>query len=199
MYVMCRATTALRFSTFDEQPLVRRVIRPHRSVNPTYDAPQMRLDTDVFDLWVFCRASPEPRYLLLHTSQEKAEKWFGGGRFWQIPSGFAEPDQAPPEYLLRHLVGLDLTPLTLWAVEHVYTIYNRRYNALQVIPVFAAEIAAPTVVTLDWEHSEYRWATASECSELLTFRGLRDGLRWLREYITEASPAPEFLLDRPAS
>jgi hypothetical protein len=60
--------------------------------------------------------------------------------------------------------------------------------------VFAAEIAAPVVVSLDWEHSEYRWTTASECAELLTFRGLRDGLQWLREYISEVSPAPEFRL-----
>jgi dATP pyrophosphohydrolase len=154
----------------------------------------MRLDSNVFDLWVFCRASPEPRYLLLHTSQEKADRWFGGGRFWQIPSGFAAQDEAPHEFLVRHLVGLDLTPLTIWAVEHVYTIYNRRYNALQVIPVFAAEIAAQVAVSLDWEHSEYRWATASECAELLTFRGLHDGLKWLREYISETSPAPEFRL-----
>jgi hypothetical protein len=154
----------------------------------------MRLDTNVFDLWVFCRASPEPKCLLLQTSQEKADKWFGGGRFWQIPSGFAEQDEAPTEFLSRLLDGLELTPSTLWAVEHVYTIYNRRYNALQVIPVFAAEIADPVAVSLDWEHSDYRWATASECAELLTFRGLHDGLRWLREYISETSAAPEFRL-----
>ena len=29
----------------------------------------------------------------LRTSQEKADRWFGGGRFWQIPGAFLEKDE----------------------------------------------------------------------------------------------------------
>ncbi len=36
---------------------------------------------NVFDLWGFHRDQGVPRHLMLHTSQAKADKWFGGGRF----------------------------------------------------------------------------------------------------------------------
>jgi hypothetical protein len=45
----------------------------------------MDLRTDAIDLWVFSKDADTSRYLLLQTSQEKADRWFGGGRFWQIP------------------------------------------------------------------------------------------------------------------
>lgn len=42
--------------------------------------------TDFFDLWVYKRTDDDAQYLLLHASQEKADRFFGGGRFWQIPT-----------------------------------------------------------------------------------------------------------------
>jgi hypothetical protein len=42
----------------------------------------VKLRTDIFDLWVFRRDPDAVRYLLFHTSQEKADTWFNGGRFW---------------------------------------------------------------------------------------------------------------------
>ena len=44
----------------------------------------------VFDVWVYRRDADAVRYLLMHTSQEKADRWFNGGRFWQIPSDCVE-------------------------------------------------------------------------------------------------------------
>jgi hypothetical protein len=50
----------------------------------------MELLTNAFDLWVFTRSGTESAYLLLRTSQQKADRFFGGGRFWQIPGAFLE-------------------------------------------------------------------------------------------------------------
>jgi hypothetical protein len=46
----------------------------------------MKLDTGVIDVWVFRRTPEGVEYLPLHTSQLKVERFFNGGRFWQIPS-----------------------------------------------------------------------------------------------------------------
>ena len=155
----------------------------------------MKLRTNAFDLWVFRRDPDEPRYLILRTSQEKADKWFSGGRFWQIPGGFLEENEDVVEAMRRILAGISLSPKSLWVIEHTYTYYNRRRGDLEITPVFAAEVAAGQEVPLTWEHSEYRWATASECSELLGFRGLIEGLEWTRRYVTEqANPSPVFQL-----
>jgi len=153
----------------------------------------MELRTDALDLWVFCRSSGATRYLLLHTSQEKADRWFGGGRFWQIPGAFLSEREPVVSAANRGLAELNLSATAIWAVEHVYPIYNRRSESLMLIPVFAAEISHPNGVQLGWEHSEFRWCTADECKQYLSFRGLVEGLEWARAYVTEnAAPRPEF-------
>jgi hypothetical protein len=155
----------------------------------------MTLRTDAIDVWAFSRDSDGVRYLLLHTSQEKADRFFNGGRFWQIPAALRQEQESVVDASRRCLAELGLVAKSLWAVEHVYPIYNRRYDSMMLIAVFAAEVEQTQNITLDWEHSEARWCTAEECSQLLSFRGLQEGLQWLRTYITEVpAPRSEFQL-----
>lgn len=155
----------------------------------------MKLRTNVFDLWVFRHDPDEPRYLILHTSQQKADKWFGGGRFWQIPGGFLEDNEDIVDAMRRVLAQIEIEPKSLWVIEHTYTYYNRRRQNIEIIPVFAAEIEDVDEIPISWEHSEYQWATASECNKLLVFRGLIEGLKWTRKYVTERrNPSPIFRL-----
>jgi len=69
----------------------------------------MKLLTNVFDLWVFTRRGKEPTYLLLRTSEEKANRFFGGGRFWQIPGDFLQEENELPAVLRRPVAELGLT------------------------------------------------------------------------------------------
>jgi hypothetical protein len=62
---------------------------------------------------------------LLHTSQEKADRWFGGGRFWQTPGAFLEKVETVVAAAGRCLGELGFSVSALWVVEHVYPIYNR--------------------------------------------------------------------------
>lgn len=147
------------------------------------------------DIWIFHKNGDEPRYLLLRTSQEKADKWFGGGRFWQIPGEYAQENENPVEVIQKCLGNLELTPKSIWAVEHCYTIFNRRFTNIRIIPVFAVQVEweESNKIPLTWEHSEYKWMTASECKTVLNFRGLIEGLHWTRQYISEnPAPLPEF-------
>jgi hypothetical protein len=140
--------------------------------------------TDAFDIWVYRRIAGKVEYLLLHTSVDKAEKWFNGGRFWQIPTEFAEEEKLVVA-AQKCLGAFGLKARSIWAAEHVYTIYNSRYEQLQTIVVLAAECDESSVPALSWEHSEFRWCGAKECVELLSFRGLHEGLESVRSYVTE--------------
>jgi hypothetical protein len=156
----------------------------------------MEVLANVAEIWVFSRTKDGPRYLLLEASQEKADAFFGGNRFWQVP-GTAMHDGEPTLDMLRRGVseyGLEAT--SLWAVEHVSTIYNRRFDALQVIPAFAAEVVGlPGPELGPWEYGAFEWADAARVEVLLTFRALRDAFAHLRGYITEVeSPRGEFRL-----
>jgi hypothetical protein len=155
----------------------------------------MELDVNVFDVWTFRRRGAVIEYLLLHASQQKADRWFNGGRFWQIPCDRLGAAERVPDAVRRLLRGFGIEPSAIWAAEHTYTIYNRRFEQLQLISVFAAE-ATPGDIKLDpAEHAEYRWCPFDEAQRLIGFRGLKEGLASVREFVTErATPMRELQL-----
>jgi hypothetical protein len=157
----------------------------------------MQLNPAVYDIWVFRRAPAGIEFLLLHTSQEKADRYFGGGRFWQIPSGVFEDAAPVADVFDRHLADFGIEARAVWAAEYTYTIYNRRFHEIQIISVFAVEADANDApLTLDpAEHSEYKWVSYQAALERVHYRGLKDGLRSVHEYITAPrTPAPELRL-----
>jgi hypothetical protein len=155
----------------------------------------MRLAPNVFDVWAFQRQGGETRFLLLYTSEDKARRHFGGGRFWQIPSGFVEDGEPVTGAITRTLNRYGLTPQTIWAGEHAYIIYNRRFAEMQIIGVYAAEVTDAPVRLDPGEHSEHAWLPYATCLDRVHYRGLKDGLRSVQEYIAgPPSPAIELRL-----
>jgi hypothetical protein len=157
----------------------------------------MQLNPLVFDLWVFRRTDAGVEFLLLHTSQQKADRHFSGGRFWQIPSGFFASEESVPAAADRELAPYGLTAREVWAAEHVYTIYNRRFHEIQIISVYAVAVDSDsTAVHLDAAaHSAYEWVSYETALGRVHYRGLKDGIRSVNEYVTGvAHPAPELRL-----
>jgi 8-oxo-dGTP pyrophosphatase MutT (NUDIX family) len=155
----------------------------------------MELFANVFDVWVFRKTRAGVEYLLLHTSQHKADRYFNGGRFWQIPSNSIHAGETVVAAIARRLGELGLTATSIWAAEHAYTIYNRRFDCMQLIGVYAAEVTAERVQLDPAENSEYRWCAFDEALALVHYRGLKDGLRSTLEYVTgPATPARELKL-----
>ena len=155
----------------------------------------MHLDANVFDVWAFQRRSDRVVFLLLHTSVEKAARYFNGGRFWQIPSGFLRDEEPITDGISRELGMYGLTPTSIWAGEHAYVIYNRRFATMQAIGVYAAEVGDAPVRLEPSEHSEYGWFSFEECLDRVHYRGLKEGLRSVHEYVTGTDrPARELCL-----
>lgn len=157
----------------------------------------MQFNPSVFDIWVFRRASGGAEFLVLHTSQAKADRHFNGGRFWQIPCGVFGSDETVLAAIDRELAKYSLQAQGVWAAEHTYTIYNRRFNEIEVISVFAAEVGtSAAAVTLDPnEHAAYEWLPYERALERVHYRGLKDGLRSTHEYVGGvAQPARELQL-----
>lgn len=155
----------------------------------------MQLDANVFDTWAFRRTAEGIRFLLLHTSVEKAERYFNGGRFWQIPSDQVKDGEHITDAIARNLRAFGLKAQNIWAAEHAYTIYNRRFNTMQLIGVYAAEVPESVVRLNAAEHAEYQWLPFEECLRRVHYRGLKDGLRSVNEYVTGvAAPARELCL-----
>jgi hypothetical protein len=86
----------------------------------------------VLDIWVFHRENAVNKYLLMRTSEEKADRWFGGARFWQIPCAFTDANLTATESITKAVKELALELRSVWACERVYTIYNRRFDGIQI-------------------------------------------------------------------
>ncbi len=158
----------------------------------------MQILANVVELWVFSQAEASPRYLVIEASQEKADAFFGGHRFWQIPgTSVAENDEATVAALRRGLAEFGLTASALWAVEYVSTIFNRRFDAMQIVPTFAAEVLGLPEPNLDaFEYGAFEWADAQRVENLLPFRTHQESFIQLRRYITECSePLGVFRMD----
>jgi 8-oxo-dGTP pyrophosphatase MutT (NUDIX family) len=155
----------------------------------------MELSANVFDAWVYRRTAAEIEYLLLYTSEKKADRYFNAGRFWQIPSDAIHAGETLVSAIARRLSEFGLVASSIWAAEHTYAIYNRRFDCMQLIGVYAAEVNADGVRLDPDEHSEYRWCSFDQALALVHYRGLKDGLRSTLEYITGTpSPARELRL-----
>jgi hypothetical protein len=148
----------------------------------------MELVANIFDLWVFRRRPRGVEFLLLRTSPEKAARHFNGGRFWQIPSDRVDADETMVGALRRSLGQFGLFPRAIWAAEHAYLIYNRRFEQTMAIAVFAAEVDEGEVFLDAQEHSEYAWCGFDDALARVHYRGLKDGLRSVHEYVTGAAP-----------
>ena len=155
----------------------------------------MDLNPRVFDVWAFRRSLSGVEYLLFQTSERKAERYFNGGRFWQIPSGVFRDGETVPAALDRVFSGYALQARSIWAAEHAYTIYNRRFHEIQIISVYAAELSGEDPQLNPEEHSTFDWLPYDAALAAVHFRGLKDGLRSVREYVTgPTAPAPELCL-----
>lgn len=155
----------------------------------------MHLSPNVFDVWAFRRTADGVVFLLLHTSVEKAARHFNGGRFWQIPSDVVNEGESVVDAVGRVLHRHGLRPKSIWAGEHAYLIYNRRFAEMQAIAVYAAEVQDGDVRIEPAEHAEYAWLPFDVCLERVHYRGLKDGLRSVHEYVTGVNePAKELCL-----
>jgi hypothetical protein len=129
----------------------------------------LRFNPDVYDLWVFRRSERGVEFLVLLISQLKADRYFNGGRFWQIPSGVFQDEGPATAAVDRTLAPYGLTARAVWAAEHTYTIYNQRFHELEVISVFAAEVAGDggrcdeSILRQDRPCSRLRWRVAKTC------------------------------------
>ena len=155
----------------------------------------MRLNPAVFDVWAFRRMPTGVEYLVLQSSKLKAERYFNGGQFWQIPSGVFKEGESVPDALERALLTHGLAAQTIWAAEHTYTIYNRRFDEIQIISVYAVEVDGGDPQLDPVEHSTFQWLPFDAALNAVHYRGLKEGLRSVREYVTAPPrPAPELCL-----
>jgi dATP pyrophosphohydrolase len=140
----------------------------------------------VVEVVVFSRTGDAARVLVLRRAPH--EPRYPG--IWQIITGTLEGEETAVEGALRE-VGEEtgLKPLRMWTVPYVNSFFERKRNAVHLIPWFAVEVDPAAKVRLSDEHVEFQWASFDLAASLMAWPGQRHGIGIVREEIVGGGPA----------
>ena len=149
-----------------------------------------QIECRMVEVCVFKFRQDKPLYLLLHRSKD--EKVYPG--IWQLISGSIERGEKAYEAALRELQEeTGFRPLRFWLVPFVNTFYVPELDAVNVSPMFAAQVDEMSNPMLSLEHEEFAWIPAGEALAMLVWPGQRSGLQIVHEYITQGEKAARLL------
>ena len=110
---------------------------------------------------------------------------------WTYVAGKIEPGETAVQAAIRETAEeTGLTIKTLSSADLCEQFYETDNDSLWIAPVFVGFVAEESEVTLNDEHSEYRWCTVEECMELLTFPGTRRIVETIHQDFLVESPCP---------
>jgi len=94
--------------------------------------------------------------------------------FWCHVAGKVEEGELAWEAFLRELLEeTGLAPDSLHSGEFLEQFYEPRQNLIEIIPVFVARVAPDAEVSLNEEHSAFRWCALEEAKALVPFPNQR--------------------------
>jgi uncharacterized protein len=131
----------------------------------TVELPQVK-ETHV----VSCLVQDADRYLILRRSERVGT--FQG--YWAAVSGYVEQGETPDQTAVKEL--REETSLQLSIVKAGATLRVRSGDTIWVIHPFLFQAVGPTV-SIDWEHTEYRWLRTEEMKGFQTVPGLEQVIR----------------------
>lgn len=94
--------------------------------------------------------------------------------YWCHIAGKIEPEEAGWQAIVREcLEETHIKVSELYNGEYQEQFYEPAKNQLVIIPCFAIYCPENQAVTLNWEHTEYRWCTLDEAKALVPFPNQR--------------------------
>jgi dihydroneopterin triphosphate diphosphatase len=142
------------------------------------------------EVCIFRWSGGETQYLLLQRADDK-ELYPG---IWQIVTGSVKENERAERAALRELeeeTGLKLK--RFWTVPILDSYFDIQNDAVQMVPIFAAEIDAMLNVHLSHEHQRFEWLAYDEARERIAWPGQRKAIKIVHDYIAGGKEAARML------
>lgn len=134
----------------------------------------------IVEVCVFRFENDRPRYLMLKRSP--GERIYPN--LWQFVTGSIVDGEKAHDAALRELrEETDLVPDRFWVVPHAAMFYDPDYDAINISPLFAAQVQKGNEPKLSAEHCAYEWLSFDEARRRLVWPGQRIGLEVIEKYI----------------
>lgn len=146
--------------------------------------------SQIVEVCIFRWIAREPQYLLLQRADN--EELYPG--LWQIVTGSMKKNESADKAALRELeeeTGLLLK--RFWTVPIVDSFFDIRNDAVQMVPVFAAEVDAALNVRLSHEHQHFEWLAYAVARERTVWPGQRQTIEIVHEFIAGGKEAARLL------
>ena len=135
------------------------------------------------EVHVFRRRGKRLEFLLIRRSPHRS---LAG--VWQPVTGGIEKGESVLKAAVRELrEETGLTPLRLWALEHIATFYEPAQDRIRVVPVFAAEVAWTDPVYLSDEHDRYAFLSPAAARRRVLWATQRRAIAALLEEVASGS------------
>ena len=132
------------------------------------------------EVCVFRLVNGRHEYLMLKRSSD--EKIYPN--LWQFVSGSVIDGEKALDAALRELKEeTGFAPERFWTVPYVNSFYDPAHDAVNVSPVFAAQVETGKPPTLSSEHSAFEWLSFADAQQRLVWPGQRLGLDLIEKYI----------------
>ncbi|MBX7042527.1 MAG: NUDIX domain-containing protein [Ignavibacteria bacterium] len=137
------------------------------------------LSSRLAEIFIYRINGDAPEYLLLKRSGKVT---YSG--IWSVCAGKIEPGEKAYEAAVREMrEETGLAPEELYNVDAVNVFYDPVTDGMHVVPVFLARVEICDV-TLNEEHTEYKWLTADEAVKTLHWVSHKNNLKLIRKCLT---------------
>ena len=117
------------------------------------------------------------------------------GEWCQIAGKIEEGETAWQAALRELEEETGLKPESFYSGDICEQFYEADRDAISIAPVFVAFINNSATVSLNHEHSEYRWLSFHEAREMVAFGGQRRVLSWIEDEFITRKPSHHLLIE----
>jgi dATP pyrophosphohydrolase len=145
---------------------------------------------DGIAVYVYKRSGDVIDFLQLRRSRNTGEYQHS----WQICYGGIKDGETAVKAALRELKEeTGLKPRAMHQVEYLEQFFFRPHDYVLVMPVFAVMVDAADPLTLNDEHSEYRWIASTDIETHFMWRTQREAIRIILDEILHPGLAASYL------
>lgn len=151
--------------------------------------PDIPIRAFIISLVAMRQVEGRPEVLLLKRTDTLAGEWC------QVAGKLEEGETAWQAALRELHEETGLTPTTFYSADICEQFYEPDRDSITMAPVFLAYVDPQATVTLNEEHSDYRWVSIAEAIDMVPFGGQRRVLRWIEDEFINRSPSKHLLIE----